>query len=446
MATRSQLHPFPLDLPGVNGNHWEGLLEVFQAFHRWANSYSPASLLKQEFFHRPARGLCSLHRDYPPHKHLLLQRALPACLPGWRQTAVVGFRSQEPGEVPLQHILVPSGPDTWEPVLDEAHLGFEGPEGKRLMVRVNLENQPSGETLACFTLIAPTEEASFLQELLGRVEAWMEANPHLRGAKLDSRGELLVLDRPYTWEDIILDPGTRAEIDRQIVQFFARLPRYRAFGLSLKRGVLLVGPPGTGKTLLGKVLCSVLPTTFLWVSPGEIGNPEQLQRLFTLARELQPTILFLEDLDLYAGHRGGGGEALLGELLNQLDGFPNNTGVLTLATTNDPRAIEPALAERPSRFDRAIGFDPPRLLERQKLLARFLRNIPHPAGCVPEIAAATDGLSGAHLQEVVHLAVQLALDEQAPGATEAPTVTADHLRRPVRLLQQQRPGGAGFYA
>jgi SpoVK/Ycf46/Vps4 family AAA+-type ATPase len=190
----------------------------------------------------------------------------------------------------------------------------------------------------------------------------------------------------------------------------------------------------------------VLPTTFLWVSPGEIGNPEQLQRLFTLARELQPTILFLEDLDLYAGHRGGGGEALLGELLNQLDGFPNNTGVLTLATTNDPRAIEPALAERPSRFDRAIGFDPPRLLERQKLLARFLRNIPHPAGCVPEIAAATDGLSGAHLQEVVHLAVQLALDEQAPGATEAPTVTADHLRRPVRLLQQQRPGGAGFYA
>jgi len=446
MASRLEVHPSLLDQPGINGERWDGLLEVFQAFHRWQNTYSPAGQLKQEFFRQPARGLCGLHRDYPAYKHLLLQRALIACLPGWRQVFAVGFGNHEPGEVPLKHIIVPSGPGTYDVAVDEAHLGFEGPGGERLMVRVVMEQQQSGEPVACFTLITPTDKAPFLRDLLDRLETWMDDNPHLRGAKLDARGEFLKLDRAYTWEDIVLDPATKVEIDRHIIQFLDRLPRYRTFGLPLKRGVLLAGPPGTGKTLLGKVLCSVLPTTFIWVSPGEIGDPSQLQRLFALARELQPTILFLEDLDLYAGHRGGGGEALLGELLNQLDGFPNNTGILTLATTNDPRAIEPALAERPSRFDRVIRLDPPHLPERKMLLARIMRNVPHPGECLPEIAAATDGLTGAHLQEAVQLAVQAALDEQCSEDTALPTVNEHHLREAVRLVKKQMAGQPGFYA
>lgn len=202
--------------------------------------------------------------------------------------------------------MVPSAPGAWNVALDGAHLGFEGPEGERLMARVELQHQEPEGTISCFTLIAPTEQAPFLRDLLARVEAWMDANPHLRGAKLDARGAFLRLDRPYTWEEMVLDSATRAEIDCHILQFLDRLRRCRAFGLSLKRGILLVGPPGTGKTLLGKILCSNLPTTFIWVSPGEMDNPPQLQRLFSLARELQPTILFLEDLDLYASRRGVG--------------------------------------------------------------------------------------------------------------------------------------------
>jgi cell division protease FtsH len=282
--------------------------------------------------------------------------------------------------------------------------------------------------------------------VLEHLEAWMDAHPHLCGAKLTATGDFLKLDRAYSWKDIVIDGPTRATIERHVVQFVARLPRYQAFGLPTKRGVLLVGPPGTGKTLLGKVLCSLLPTTFLWVSPGEVPNPLALRRLFDLARELQPTLLFLEDLDLYASRRGMGNDALLGELLNQLDGFPANTGVLTLATTNDLKAIEPALAERPSRFDQVIRMDPPKVPERQALLARFLRNLPHPAECLVETAAATDGLAGAHLQEIVHLAIQRALDGQGPGETAPPSVTADHLREAVRIVRQQQPGTAGFYA
>jgi len=274
----------------------------------------------------------------------------------------------------------------------------------------------------------------------------MDANPHLRGAKLTAGGDFLKLDRAYSWEDIILDGPTRAAIERHAVQFVTRLPRYQDFGLPTQRGILLVGPPGTGKTLLGKVLCCLLPTTFLWVSPGEVPNPPALRRLFDLARELQPTLLFLEDLDLYASRRGLGNDALLGELLNQLDGFPVNTGVLTLATTNDLKAIEPALAERPNRFDHVIRMDPPKVPERHALLGRFLRKVPHSPGCLDEVAAGTDGLTGAHLQEVVHLAIQRALDGQGAEETAPPSVTADHLREAVRIVHQQRPGTAGFYA
>jgi len=119
---------------------------------------------------------------------------------------------------------------------------------------------------------------------------------------------------------------------------------------------------------------------------------------------------------------------------------------LTLATTNDLKAIEPALAERPSRFDQVIRMDPPKVPERQALLARFLRNLPHAAECLVEAAAATDGLTGAHLQEIVHLAIQRALDGQGLGETAPPSVTADHLREAVRIVRQQQPGTAGFYA
>jgi hypothetical protein len=104
-----------------------------------------------------------------------LQQALPACLPGWAQTLAVSFRSQEPGEVPLAHVVVPSGTGAWGTALDDARLDYESPIGERVRVRVCIDHQGS-EEVACFTLIAPTEQAGFLRELLDRIEAWMDAH------------------------------------------------------------------------------------------------------------------------------------------------------------------------------------------------------------------------------------------------------------------------------
>jgi hypothetical protein len=428
------------------GQAWDGLLEVLQAYHRWQNAFSPAQAAAQEFFGRPPRGLCSLHRDYPRHKHYLLQQALSAALSDWTRAMAVSFQSQEPGEIPLAHVVVPSGPGTWGAALDDARVGYVGPTGDRVMARLSLAHE-GGDEVACFNLIGAADQAAFLRTLLDRIEAWMEGHPHLRGAKLDAKGEFLRLDRLYGWDDIVLDPTLQAAVDRHIVRFFAGLDRAQAYGLRTKRGVMLVGPPGTGKTLLGKILCCQLSTTFIWVSPGEFTTPAELQRLFALARECQPTILFLEDLDLYASRRGYGGDtALLGELLNQLDGFPNNSGILTVATTNDIRAIEPALADRPSRFDHLLRLEPPGTAGRRSLLRRFLRGVPEAVPDLDELAGATQGLTGAHLQEVVHLAIQQALDRQPTGEAGPPCVTLEDLREAVRTVRQPRGASVGQYA
>lgn len=345
----------------------------------------------------------------------------------------------------MRRLVMPSGPGTWGTALDDARLGFVGPNGEKVIARVSLCMHASGPTeVSCFTLIGPAAQATFLTDLLTAIETWMAVHPHLRGAKLDAKGEFLKRDRAYTWDDIVLAPSIRAEVDAHLLKFVARLPQYQALGLPTKRGVLLVGPPDTGKTLLGKILCSTLPTTFLWVSPGQLGDAAHLGWLFNLARELQPAILFLEDLDLYAS-RWTGGDVALGELLNQLDGFAGNRGLLTIATTNDLQAIEPALADRPSRFDRIVRLDPPGMPERLALLRRFLQPFPHPEECLPDLAVASDGLTGAHLQEVVYLAVQAAFDEQDLGGSEPPPLTPDVLQETLRCVRQQRPGSAGFY-
>ena len=153
MDSQSAAPPIPIPLEGTNGTRWQGLLEVFQAFHKWTNTYQPAATVKQTFFGRPASRLCSLHRDYPEHRHLLLQRALPACLPGWRRVLEVAFGSDGTDEAPLRSLVQRSAPDSWEPVLDDVHLGFESPTGDRVMVRATLEQFPAEfiSSADCFT-------------------------------------------------------------------------------------------------------------------------------------------------------------------------------------------------------------------------------------------------------------------------------------------------------
>lgn len=157
------------------------------------------------------------------------------------------------------------------------------------------------------------------------------------------------------------------------IEVFDRSEAFRLNGVPLKRGIILHGAPGTGKTLLGKVLASLKLATFVYVTAADMSGLEGVRSIFDLARRLAPTILFFEDIDLFTDDRSSYcSKAMLGEILAQLDGFETNDGLIFIATTNDLAAIDPAIRERPSRFDVVIHIELPSRFARREILARNL--------------------------------------------------------------------------
>lgn len=149
-------------------------------------------------------------------------------------------------------------------------------------------------------------------------------------------------------EHIILPQGLIDRIERQTIGFARQSERLRAAGRHLKRGLLLHGPPGTGKTLTAMYLASQMPDrTIILLTGTGLG---MIEESCAMARLLQPATVILEDVDLIAEertHQSTGANALLFELLNQMDGLADDADVLFLLTTNRPEILEPALAARP---------------------------------------------------------------------------------------------------
>jgi hypothetical protein len=167
----------------------------------------------------------------------------------------------------------------------------------------------------------------------------------------------------------------RLAIEQNTVEVFRRREAFRRNGVPFKRGIILHGAPGTGKTLVGKVLAGLKLATFIYVTAADMSGLESVRSIFDLARRLSPTILFFEDIDLFADDRSSYcSKAMLGEILAQLDGFESNDGLVFIATTNDLAAIDPAIRERPSRFDALIHLDLPSREARRNIL---LQNLPH---------------------------------------------------------------------
>lgn len=223
-------------------------------------------------------------------------------------------------------------------------------------------------------------------------------------------GEILEDFEPRTWEDVALEPAVWMVIEQNTVEIFRRREAFRANGVPLKRGVILHGVPGTGKTLVGKVLASLKLATFVYVTAADMSGLESVRSIVDLARRLSPTILFFEDIDLFADDRSSYcTNALLGEILAQLDGFETNDGLIFIATTNDLTAIDPAIRERPSRFDVVVHLDLPSRQARRQILMQNLPFTIASGTLLDDAAFATDGLSGAQVREVAYLALQHAI-------------------------------------
>jgi len=227
-------------------------------------------------------------------------------------------------------------------------------------------------------------------------------------------------------DDVVLPENVLRRIERHTLDIADRREQLRAAGQHLKRGLLLFGPPGTGKTHTTRYVVQRLAGSTVLMLSGRtlhlIGAVTQL------ARELQPAVLVLEDVDLVAEDRGygPGPNPVLFELLDAMDGSATDADLLFLLTTNRADLLEPALAARPGRVDVAIEIGLPDDEARRRLFEVYSRGV---AMSVQEpdvvsLVERTEGVTASFLKELVRRAVLESLT-QTPGPLQE--VTATHL-------------------
>jgi cell division protease FtsH len=242
---------------------------------------------------------------------------------------------------------------------------------------------------------------------------------HVLSLEQDCRGGLVVRFHrlpPVAPEDLILPDVLLRRIERHTLTFNRHAAALKAAGRHLKRGLLLHGPPGTGKTLTAMYLVSQMPgRTVLLLTGAGAGLIETACRL---ARVLAPATVILEDVDLIGTERNQqsvGANALLFELLNQMDGLAEDTDVVFVLTTNRPDILEPALAARPGRIDQAIEIPPPDAGCRRRLLERFGRGLRLELSDWDGLVARTAGVTGAFLKELLRKAAVFAAEDADGG-------------------------------
>jgi cell division protease FtsH len=207
----------------------------------------------------------------------------------------------------------------------------------------------------------------------------------------------------------------------EIVDFLKAPLKYTRLGGSAPKGVLLIGAPGTGKTLLAKAVAGEAGVPFFSMSAAEfvemiVGvGAARVRDLFRQARESAPAIIFIDEIDTIGRARGqmaiGGTseqEQTLNQILTEMDGFSGREGIIVLAATNQPEILDKALL-RPGRFDRRVVVNLPDKAGRKAILEVHTRKVPLGSDVdLGELAAATPGLSGADLKNLVNEAALLA--------------------------------------
>ncbi|BDQ02714.1 MAG: ATP-dependent zinc metalloprotease FtsH [Ignavibacterium sp.] len=227
-------------------------------------------------------------------------------------------------------------------------------------------------------------------------------------------------NKRVTFKDVAGADEAKLEL-QEIIEFLKEPSKFQKLGGKIPRGVLLLGPPGTGKTLLARAVAGEAGVPFFSISGADfvemfVGvGASRVRDLFDQGKRHAPCIIFIDEIDAVGRHRGaglGGGhderEQTLNQLLVEMDGFEQNSGVIIIAATNRPDVLDPALL-RPGRFDRQVVVDRPDVKGREGILKVHTRNIPLGDDVDLEVLAkGTPGLAGAELANLVNEAALLA--------------------------------------
>jgi AAA+ superfamily predicted ATPase len=247
----------------------------------------------------------------------------------------------------------------------------------------------------------------------------------------------------------LADVAGMEEVKRRLnLSFLAPLRNpemMRAYGKSLRGGLLLYGPPGCGKTYIARAVAGELGASFIAVGLSDVldmwlGNSERnLHEIFETARRSAPCVLFFDEIDALGRkrtlQRHSAGANVVNQLLAELDGVgADNAGVFVLAATNHPWDVDAAL-RRPGRFDRTVLVLPPDLAAREAILRLGLRDRPVEGGIdLGRFAKRTEDFSGADLAHLAQSAAELAMEEGLAAGAVRP-IGAVHLERALREIR-----------
>ncbi len=234
-------------------------------------------------------------------------------------------------------------------------------------------------------------------------------------AKMTEEGQVDV-----TFADVAGEDEAKEELV-EVVDFLRDVEKFSAVGAKIPKGILLVGPPGTGKTLLAKAVAGEAKVPFFSISGSDfvemfVGvGASRVRDLFNQAKKNAPCIVFIDEIDAVGRQRGAGlggshdeREQTLNQLLVEMDGFGANEGIITLAATNRPDILDPALL-RPGRFDRRVTVGRPDLAGRIAILKVHAKNKPlEDTVNLETIAKKVPGFTGAELANLLNEAALLA--------------------------------------
>jgi ATP-dependent metalloprotease FtsH len=219
-----------------------------------------------------------------------------------------------------------------------------------------------------------------------------------------------------TFKDVAGIKDVKEELE-EIIDFLKSPKKYRDLGIRLPKGVLLVGPPGVGKTLISKAVAGEAGVPFFYQSGASFVHiyvgmgAKRVSELFTKAKQMAPSIIFIDEIDAAGKRRGESRnderEATLNQLLTEMDGFEESAGVIVIGATNKIEMLDEALL-RAGRFDRRIHIALPDLEDRVKTLELYLQNKPHEVN-IKEVAQMTVGFNSAALDTLTNEAAIYAM-------------------------------------
>ncbi|AIU70868.1 ATPase AAA [Thermococcus eurythermalis] len=248
------------------------------------------------------------------------------------------------------------------------------------------------------------------------------------------------------WDDIGGLEDVKQEL-REAVEWPLKYPEaFMGLGITPPKGILLYGPPGTGKTLLAKAVANESEANFIAIKGPEVlskwvGESEKnIREIFRKARQAAPTVIFIDEIDAIAPRRGTDvnrvTDRLINQLLTEMDGIQENSGVVVIAATNRPDIIDPALL-RPGRFDRLILVPAPDEKARLEIFKVHTRKVPLAEDVnLEELAKRTEGYTGADIEAVVREAAMLAMRRALQEGIIRPGMKADEIRRKVKVTMK----------